>query len=1405
MGQAFFLFCQEDIMKKRNKLPLIIVIFIFVLICQPIFVMADTVRNPTNQSTSGPAMADFNRSILNLTDEYDQLNQASAANMVSSMIIVATELYIDYLENDRVEEDLHETFRDQLLNAITGLPYAYRVGIFRSFTGTQLGSFKLVIENDVPQIALEMWNLISDAGIGPDSSVSLREISDSMRQLQGFNNRDDLTLTQEQYLNMLMIDHFFNQTIGEHQEIHDIGQEQLQIDIDRHTDDFFLTHGQGLIEDLTTAYIPDMDVILDLAEEYDIHIDDLNLVNAWQVRRGECTSMIGDFGFNIPPAQRAREIHTDEIGPAMQDSWLAMFAATAVHVPFVSKVKDADFMHALTHIYPHNEESILSIAGQVLQFSKPLYAFCPTQMDYGPNYSMGASRIDYDGPVQRLTLGDVMHAVSRGGTVYAGVLPGRFVSTGEGWFFKNHHVERVPAGRQRGGESLSVVTTSVPANHHTRTPGVPVRAVLEIRSDESTMFGRGSWLQSVTNLFMAPDEDLSVWTNPSPGHLTAGILTNIYLGLSNRSAWELRSTEILFINPIGDIHLSDGTIILPAAANPVFQANPSFNDGRPSNLAWYNPFTVAVMNNYPIIEGMNTHPSLRVLSHAERWHFIHPEGSPASISPSNRTPVNPDTFPVLFVPIGNEVFVNHYISHLVDGIDEIHLMPGFQLWTNFYLAGHMLTFNDMFRSFTRPVSLHGALAPIIESGYQPIGTLGFDVGDGFVRVFPFAPNDTEAVEIIAYNMWSYVRTRGSTQANSGTGRIRETFMFYHVLYPTIHGTTNTEAFFRHSEFQRRLLDDMHFASNAVFSVIGVLLDFVGNVTTFIGIPTSGDYTILTIIYQNLIRFWYIISVFILVIFIVVLVRSTSLIQALMSLGVIVIGIWGFLFILPRALPIVTAPFLIPFATDMVTNAVIVRAEQPLPLHGVRDENEFSVLLSEMSMYRAQRFHTDNFMTGRVDLIPQIGIYLQGTQLRMRLDTWFRYNEIYVEHVHQLPAEQLSLLSPLMRYEPEPFINNFQIHVRRPHPNPDVIHYYAPLQMMHEGLINTLNRFLKNFRVSRSFILDDQGNVRSAYILPSFVHSYPFLSVLPEVQGQLMMTEGPIDFNDPESNAHMQALILRYFPYPGDILNLQWLVHTDWWDLPHHTLNTVWIQSMIHNGFYDPNVGARRRQFLVNTTNDAAYAFLVRNSRHIGVVTDDIMIKMTALYATMVFNRQISAFGTQVYPQYFTLSDLSVRDILHSSILQNSGRFVFYDLELMHNIYVTRGLIGLISLFLLALAMAVIGIINTLIFPILYVAMVLLLIIMMLMQKNVGGLLLTSLWFILLNIVTNICGMLIFAIYRVLDTQFDIHFAMALMIALSIGVVIAIIKILKNVQLSSAPDILGIETLIARRDVRRRSA
>jgi hypothetical protein len=317
-------------------------------------------------------------------------------------------------------------------------------------------------------------------------------------------------------------------------------------------------------------------------------------------------------------------------------------------------------------------------------------------------------------------------------------------------------------------------------------------------------------------------------------------------------------------------------------------------------------------------------------------------------------------------------------------------------------------------------------------------------------------------------------------------------------------------------------------------------------------------------------------------------------------------------------------------------------------------------------------------------------------------------------------------------------------------------------------------------------------------MPNFIHSYPFLAVLPSVQARLNLFSPEGTDAEHLEGLYAQTILLRYFPNPGDIMQMQWLVGSEWWELPREIQDTIWLQTMIHNGYYDGHVGRARRQFLVNITNDAAYSFLVRNSRHVGVVSDDTLIKMTALYAAMQFNREISRFGTQVYPHYFTISDLTVRDILQSSILQGSDRFVFYDMNLIHNVYVTRGIPGMISLLFVAMSMAAVSLVNTFVFPVLYFASVIIIMIFLLMRRNIGSVLLAGLKVIILSIGVNIVSTAIFAVYRNIRTVYDIHILAVLLLATAVTMIILLVKTFKSINVSNAPAVLSVEGIIEKR-------
>jgi len=363
----------------------------------------------------------------------------------------------------------------------------------------------------------------------------------------------------------------------------------------------------------------------------------------------------------------------------------------------------------------------------------------------------------------------------------------------------------------------------------------------------------------------------------------------------------------------------------------------------------------------------------------------------------------------------------------------------------------------------------------------------------------------------------------------------------------------------------------------------------------------------------------------------------------------------------------------------------------------------------MNLRRQLGYDTAAFMTQSIWMDDRAGVFLQGTEIRIDMQTLWTQNTMSTQFTNQWA----NFDTPnVIRRDLQPYrgdIYSEQIHLFNRMPNISMVNYYMPYLFLQDGLVYTLNQFLRHYRVPRSVIQFVDGNVQDSYIVASFIRSIPFLAVLPHVQ--MTMSENIAFAQD--------AFILeRYFPNPGDIFQLQWLVDTEFSNLPPYVANTVWGQTMRRSGFWGDSVASPvRRQLLVNYVNDAGYRFFINIAAQPGLHSDENLIKLATLEATFAFNRFISEFGDMVYPQHYSTSYLSVGDIIAAGLIHQNPFFMAYDIDILPIVLNSRGYFATFSMVMVAIFMMAIAFINGNL-AILYVAIVLFSIIITIVKRTV---------------------------------------------------------------------------------------
>jgi len=1065
---------------------------------------------------------------------------------------------------------------------------------------------------------------------------------------------------------------------------------------------------------------------------------------------------------------------SQEEGVHLRDLYLAGFAASAAHIPFISRSGDEQFLDAVTYLLGvqdnvDRDHEVRTRIGEILQFSKPLYAVHDAQGDAVT--PLGASFIDVNGPATRMTLGQLLTIIDENGTFAAGVIPGHMSQAGDTWEYFNAAVNVSNTGDM-------FITIVVEESSTATTINSYIRVVLEVDGYMGGIVRDREWWQitgdgmnrGADHVFTAVNNawnwlirnDAGIHSfmqvgasnlqNPTPGSITFGLMTNIVQSLDMRGRLSEFIDQPLVLTVFGDITTTCGLVVLPAAANPTFFAQPIA-----ANIWMYNPFTAAFFNSYPVISGSRNSPQVANNRDMSKWFF-------AAADPSELVLDSLDAFDLLRVALAKKtggLNLGTSTDLRQDAFNQTAVMSQFGApmvsflpVTERRVRAQDTTETALVFPFFTAINVHGSgferrTAIEVLSGTVYIGRDSLETQrqtnpiqlqairsvDG-ISILPHyisevnsgARNQDErriASRVIAANMLAYI-TMVDENGNitnwlddtrpSGNGMLRENFMFTDVALPVLDGMVHPRRYHQNAIHENMLFNqDAGVFSRHFRQIAHSIISTSFTVENFIGVSSPTDGSILSPIYQMIHRHWGIVFLLLATVLLIMFVFTRNFTKTMLAGGSIVAVTFVLLYLVPITLPTILGNLSNSYTRRLVQQSMLVRGENYTSIFSNETDGFMgSLKLYNMSMNESMNlrsqlgYDTTAFMTQSIWMDDRAGVFLQGTEIRIDLQTLWTQNTISTRFTNSWSNYDTP---SVIRRDLQPYrgdIYSDQLHLFNRTPNISMVNYYMPYLFLQDGLVYTLNQFLRHYRVPRAMIQFVDGNVQDSYVVASFIRSIPFLAVLPHVQ--LSMSEN-IAFSQ-------DADILRnYFPDAGDIFRIQWLVDTEFTNLPPYVANTVWGQTMRRAGFYGATWSYTRRQLLVNYVNDAGYRFFINISAQPGLHSDENLIKLAALEATFAFNRFISEFGDMVYPQHFSTSYLSVGDIIAAGLIHQNPFFIAYDIDILPIVLHSRGYGATFLVVMVALFMIAIAFVNGNL-AILYVAIVLFSIVIVVWKKTV---------------------------------------------------------------------------------------
>lgn len=305
---------------------------------------------------------------------------------------------------------------------------------------------------------------------------------------------------------------------------------------------------------------------------------------------------------------------TDGSEPGLKQIGYVILAAGCTYDPFVSHSCDDAYMSVVRAFLKSDEQydDILKVLQVAANTKKPLYVTEGSNSDWKKATDLESiSMADY----HWATLKDVLEIDKNKTKAYA-LMKGQMTPSqvdASTWEYTNY-------GTQNGnsaGSTTGVTVTNPNATDQTvsanTTQGTVSPGLVTVGSQQV----QASATQMTKPVMMTAGREENFFTTDATGFpavvggMTSVIINNAAVDAKGHAAIQRADREMLFMNGLGDIVLSDNTIILPAVANPLMYGygddytgkNPEefmdlFVDPTADYKAYY-PYTAAFMNHYP--------------------------------------------------------------------------------------------------------------------------------------------------------------------------------------------------------------------------------------------------------------------------------------------------------------------------------------------------------------------------------------------------------------------------------------------------------------------------------------------------------------------------------------------------------------------------------------------------------------------------------------------------------------------------------------------------------------------------------------------------------------------------------------------------------------------------------------
>lgn len=929
----------------------------------------------------------------------------------------------------------------------------------------------------------------------------------------------------------------------------------------------------------------------------------------------------------------------------INNAYLVAFAASSLYMPIESKIGENYVIEAINHLA--EDEEVARAYTEIAEYKKPLYL-----RSYNGENAYGSG--------EAVTLGEFLKSVLDRKSGALVTIEGKFQLSADGDSYESNTsdpVTRYESGSMAGSTVKEEDEGQNPNGEDLVDEENPDNTG-EKYYDETT--GKLTVLGDVLSEGSNFSEPLLVYGRSLKGNTNTAVISNYYVNNALLDLdGELANSSALYVNPFGDIILSDNTVVVPAAANATYYSD--------DDSVIYNPFTEMFMAGYPQINDGLLYETEDKNKNSGKYVFSTSVDVNSLDSLLSKCLVKMDSF--------NS---DNVMAHLLNS-KNLSLKTGaglevLTLDTGFY------TFSDISKSniFIPEDKKFSGLSGLWDN-FTTFSRLFYRLNSNIITadgvsapLYPYGNSEgLEAIIRAKYLVESFYLSMVSSEegvVNVNSGRINDKLL-YKTLVVALDGKPNVNG--HQSAFSKSILDSQ--SKGMFYFIIKFFKDFANVVVNvfedtpgMLGVrPANQDYIMGNFLYYARLSMGYIFVIAVLVILGVYLRRRVSIFFTLFTLVGSLFLIFSSIYFFPKHVSSIANFFVSSSSNEIAFKTLAMRQEgntgRPVQDSTFEGLGTFNFATSSINIYKMYDEDIEYLCNingvdygkilsgGALILDEETGLYIEGDSLKMNLDKFFDITSI---------VSRTDTVGNLATYTLEVEKNI-----------PSVIDYYMPYTLIMKQFVSRLNEFSSIYQIPR-----DQNNYgndywKDSFLMEAFIHSPLFLA--------------PENYREADSNMSdslYEQLVSVFGENNVDFLGISDILNDAFNRGENREQETLWYNTMLQNGYFQETAySAAKFKHLVEYVNLQVKDFLIKNKDYFIYMSDENVIELCALWAVMSFNNEVKEFGNVLYPQTLNFHAYSVVDILKALVVTDMNKFAVIDRSLVDYIASKYSIMGLFAI------------------------------------------------------------------------------------------------------------------------------